>query len=91
MKTSKTTTACWTQTKVTILIAGRECAGVVREWVFPQLLLTEFLDARRVEIARPGDYTVLVLFSVGTELRVSGAARLKISSSSRRLYDTKQR
>ena len=29
-------------------------------------ILTKFLDARRQEIARTGDYTVLVLFSVGT-------------------------
>jgi arginine decarboxylase len=28
--------------------------------------LTAFLDSRRVEIARTGDYTILALFSVGT-------------------------
>jgi len=28
--------------------------------------MTKFLDDRRTEIARTGDYTLLILFSVGT-------------------------
>ena len=31
----------------------------------PGYLLTRFLDDRRIELARTGDYTVLILFSVG--------------------------
>ncbi len=53
-------------TKVTILTPGVNAQGIITEWGIPAAILTEFLDSRRVEIARTGDYTVLVLFSVGT-------------------------
>ncbi|WP_263410416.1 Orn/Lys/Arg family decarboxylase [Terriglobus tenax] len=53
-------------TKVTILTPGVDAQGTVADWGIPGAILTEFLDSRRVEIARTGDYTVLVLFSVGT-------------------------
>jgi arginine decarboxylase len=49
--------------------------------------LTEFLDARRVEIARTGDYTVLVLFSVGTSKGKWGSL-LENLFEFKRLYDT---
>ena len=52
--------------KVTILTPGMDAQGRIAEWGIPATVLTEFLDSRRVEIARTGDYTVLVLFSVGT-------------------------
>jgi arginine decarboxylase len=52
--------------KVTILTPGVNAQGVMSSWGVPAAILTEFLDSRRVEIARTGDYTVLVLFSVGT-------------------------
>ena len=59
-------------TKVTILMPGVNAQGSGRDWGIPAAILTEFLDARRVEIARTGDYTVLVLFSVGTVQRQVG-------------------
>lgn len=52
--------------KVTILTPGVNAQGVMSNWGIPAAIITEFLDSRRVEIARTGDYTVLVLFSVGT-------------------------
>jgi arginine decarboxylase len=52
--------------KVTILTPGVDAQGHVDDWGIPAAVLVEFLDSRRVEIARTGDYTVLVLFSVGT-------------------------
>ncbi len=52
--------------KVTILTPGMDAQGRIGAWGIPATVLTEFLDSRRVEIARTGDYTVLVLFSVGT-------------------------
>jgi arginine decarboxylase len=49
--------------------------------------MTEFLDARRVEIARTGDYTVLVLFSIGTSKGKWGSL-LENLFEFKRLYDT---
>jgi arginine decarboxylase len=74
-------------TKVTILMPGVNAQGVVDEWGIPAALLVEFLDGRRVEIARNGDYTVLVLFSVGTSKGKWGAL-LENLFEFKRLYDT---
>ncbi len=59
----------------------------VSEWGIPAAILTEFLDGRRVEIARTGDYTVLVLFSVGTSKGKWGSL-LENLFEFKRLYDT---
>jgi arginine decarboxylase len=74
-------------TKVTILMPGVNAQGVVAESGIPAAILTEFLDARRVEIARTGDYTVLVLFSVGTSKGKWGSL-LENLFEFKRLYDT---
>lgn len=74
-------------TKVTILMPGVNAQGVVAEWGIPAAILTEFLDGRRVEIARTGDYTVLVLFSVGTSKGKWGSL-LENLFEFKRLYDT---
>jgi arginine decarboxylase len=74
-------------TKVTILMPGVNAQGEVGEWGIPGALLTEFLDGRRVEIARTGDYSVLVLFSVGTSKGKWGAL-LENLFEFKRLYDT---
>jgi arginine decarboxylase len=66
---------------------GVNAQGVVDEWGIPAALLVEFLDGRRVEIARSGDYTVLVLFSVGTSKGKWGAL-LENLFEFKRLYDT---
>ena len=73
--------------KVTILTPGVNAQGVVAEWGIPAAILTEFLDGRRVEIARTGDYTVLVLFSVGTSKGKWGSL-LENLFEFKRLYDT---
>ena len=73
--------------KVTILTPGVNAQGVISEWGIPAAILTEFLDGRRVEIARTGDYTVLVLFSVGTSKGKWGAL-LENLFEFKRLYDT---
>ncbi|MDX2422283.1 MAG: Orn/Lys/Arg decarboxylase N-terminal domain-containing protein [Amphritea sp.] len=52
--------------KVTITCPGIEADGKFEPTGIPGYVLTKFLDARRTEIARTGDYTVLILFSVGT-------------------------
>uniref|UniRef100_E6PZ71 Biodegradative arginine decarboxylase n=1 Tax=mine drainage metagenome TaxID=410659 RepID=E6PZ71_9ZZZZ len=74
-------------TKVTILMPGVNAQGKVAEWGIPAAILTEFLDARRVEIARTGDYTVLVLFSVGTSKGKWGSL-LENLFEFKRLYDS---
>ncbi|MEO6909945.1 MAG: arginine decarboxylase, partial [Edaphobacter sp.] len=74
-------------TKVTILMPGVDAQGKVGDTGIPAAILTEFLDARRVEIARTGDYTVLVLFSVGTSKGKWGSL-LENLFEFKRLYDT---
>ncbi len=74
-------------TKVTILMPGVNAQGKVSDTGIPAAILTEFLDARRVEIARTGDYTVLVLFSVGTSKGKWGSL-LENLFEFKRLYDT---
>jgi arginine decarboxylase len=73
--------------KVTILTPGVNAQGTVGEWGIPGAVLTEFLDSRRVEIARTGDYTILVLFSVGTSKGKWGSL-LENLFEFKRLYDT---
>lgn len=73
-------------TKVTILTPGINSKGIPAESGIPAAILTEFLDARRVEIARTGDYTVLVLFSVGTSKGKWGSL-LENLFEFKRLYD----
>src|SRR6201998_4138844 len=74
-------------TKVTILMPGINAQGVLSDSGIPAAILTEFLDARRVEIARTGDYTVLVLFSVGTSKGKWGSL-LENLFEFKRLYDS---
>ncbi len=73
--------------KCTILTPGVNARGEVAEWGIPAAILTEFLDGRRVEIARTGDYTVLVLFSVGTSKGKWGSL-LENLFEFKRLYDS---
>ncbi len=76
--------------KVTILTPGVNAQGKIADWGIPAAILTEFLDSRRVEIARTGDYTVLVLFSVGTSKGKWGSL-LENLFEFKRLYDTEAR
>src|ERR1700738_2265124 len=73
--------------KVTILTPGVNAQGVIAKWGIPAAVLSEFLDSRRVEIARTGDYTVLVLFSVGTSKGKWGSL-LENLFEFKRLYDS---
>jgi arginine decarboxylase len=73
-------------TKVTILMPGINPRGELADWGIPAAILTEFLDARLVEIARTGDYTALILFSVGTSKGKWGSL-LETLFEFKRLYD----
>jgi arginine decarboxylase len=74
-------------TKVTILMPGVDAQGRLGDWGIPASILTAFLDARRVEIARTGDYTILTLFSVGTSKGKWGSL-LETLFEFKRLYDS---
>jgi arginine decarboxylase len=73
-------------TKVTILTPGINPQGEMGECGIPAAILTAFLDSRRVEIARTGDYTLLALFSVGTSKGKWGSL-LETLFEFKRLYD----
>jgi arginine decarboxylase len=73
-------------TKVTILCPGINPRGKMSEWGIPGAILTRFLDSRRIEIARTGDYTVLILFSVGSSKGKWGTL-LEALIEFKRLYD----
>jgi arginine decarboxylase len=75
-------------TKVTILCPGTDAKGKLARHGIPGAILTKFLSARRQEIARTGDYTVLVLFSVGTTQGKWGTL-LETLLAFKRLYDRK--
>jgi arginine decarboxylase len=75
-------------TKVTILCPGTDAQGKIAKRGIPGAILTKFLDARRQAIARTGDYTVLILFSVGTTQGKSGTL-METLLSFKRLYDRK--
>lgn len=74
-------------TKVTILCPGIDSQGNMSDWGIPGTILTHFLDSRRIEIARTGDYTVLVLFSVGTSKGKWGTL-LEALLEFKRLFDS---
>src|SRR6202012_970585 len=73
--------------KVTILTPGVNAQGVMAAWGIPASIVTEFLASRRVEIAKTGDCTLLVLFSVGTSKGKWGSL-LENLFEFKRLYDS---
>ncbi len=75
--------------------------GEMEAWGIPASILTAFLDARRVEIARTGDYTILTLFSVSApcarsrarfrRTRRRGRERARSDRIRARAYETRWR
>ncbi|AZY50022.1 arginine decarboxylase [Bordetella avium] len=51
--------------KVSITCPGITPDGHYQTGGIPGYIVTKFLDDRRIEVARTGDYTLLILFSVG--------------------------
>jgi len=51
--------------KVTVTTPGVDAAGTIAERGIPAQIVTLFLDEQRIEIEKTGDYTFLVLFSIG--------------------------
>ncbi|AWB33135.1 Orn/Lys/Arg family decarboxylase [Orrella marina] len=52
--------------KVSITCPGITAQGQYEDMGIPGYVVTKFLDDLRTEVARTGDYTLLILFSVGT-------------------------
>ena len=53
-------------TKVTLTTPGIDAAGRLAETGIPAPVVTGYLDSHRVEVEKTGDYSLLVLFSIGT-------------------------
>jgi arginine decarboxylase len=53
-------------TKVTLTTPGVNARGELADTGIPAPILSSYLDTRRVEVEKTGDYSVLVLFSIGT-------------------------
>ena len=51
--------------KVTITKPGIDAAGALAGHGIPAPIVTLFLDGERIEVEKTGDYTILVLFSLG--------------------------
>jgi len=59
-------------TKVTITTPGIDVAGKLAPTGIPAPILGSFLDGRRIEVEKTGDYSLLLLFSMGTTIGKSG-------------------
>ncbi len=51
--------------KVTLTTPGIDASGAVADTGIPAPVVASYLDGRRVEVEKTGDYTLLVLFSIG--------------------------
>lgn len=51
--------------KVTVTTPGIDAAGTLTEHGIPAVIVTLFLEAQRIEVEKTGDYSFLVLFSIG--------------------------
>ena len=72
--------------KVTIMCPGVDASGVPGKQGIPACVLTQFLDERRIFVARSGAYTALVRFSVGLDQGRWGAV-LEALHEFKRFYD----
>jgi arginine decarboxylase len=73
--------------KVTLTTPGVDAAGVQSPSGIPAYVVSRFLDERRVEVEKTGDYAFLVLFSLGTTLGKWGTL-LEGLLEFKRAYDT---
>ncbi|HBC6251191.1 TPA: arginine decarboxylase [Proteus mirabilis] len=73
--------------KVTITCLGITADGQYQKMGIPGYIMTKFLDDRRIEIARTGDYTLLILFSVGVTKGKWGTL-LESLLTFKKLYDS---
>lgn len=76
-------------TKVTLTTPGVDVVGTLAETGIPAPVLSSYLDTHRIEVEKTGDYSVLVLFSIGTTNGKWGSL-LEGLLSFKRAYDAGQ-
>jgi arginine decarboxylase len=59
-------------TKVTLTTPGIDAAGKLEPTGIPAPVVSAYLDSHRVEVEKTGDYSLLLLFSIGTTRGKSG-------------------
>jgi arginine decarboxylase len=74
-------------TKVTLTTPGIDAAGHLANTGIPAPVVASYLDNRRVEVEKAGDYSLLVLFSIGTT-RGKWGTLLEGLLAFKRSYDT---
>jgi arginine decarboxylase len=72
--------------KVTLLCPGIDAAGRLQQRGIPAAIVTRFLAERRTFVARAGDYTLLLVFSVGAGEQKWGSL-LRALHAFKRAYD----
>jgi arginine decarboxylase len=73
--------------KVTLTTPGCDASGRVSEVGIPAPVVAAYLDAQRVEVEKTGDYTLLVLFSIGSTMGKWGSL-VEALLGFKRAYDT---
>ena len=76
-------------TKVTLTTPGIDAAGHLAESGIPAPVVASYLDSHRVEVEKTGDYSLLVLFSIGTT-RGKWGTLLEGLLAFKRAYDSGQ-
>jgi arginine decarboxylase len=76
-------------TKVTITTPGIDAAGHLAESGVPAAVVASYLDSHRVEVEKTGDYSLLLLFSIGTT-RGKWGTLLEGLLAFKRAYDSGQ-
>jgi len=76
-------------TKVTLTTPGIDAAGKLAEIGVPAPVVASYLDGQRVEVEKTGDYSLLVLFSIGTT-RGKWGSLLEGLLAFKRAYDAGQ-
>ncbi|MGA2530762.1 MAG: Orn/Lys/Arg decarboxylase N-terminal domain-containing protein [Acidimicrobiales bacterium] len=76
-------------TKVTLTTPGIDAAGHLARTGIPAPVVASYLDNHRVEVEKTGDYSLLVLFSIGTT-RGKWGTLLEGLLSFKRAYDSGQ-
>ena len=75
--------------KVTLTTPGMDASGRFDDTGVPALVVSSYLDGRRVEVEKTGDYVLLLLFSIGTT-RAKWGSLLEALLSFKRAYDSDQ-
>jgi arginine decarboxylase len=73
--------------KVTLTTPGVDAAGTLADVGIPAAIVTRFLDGERLEVEKTGDYTILLLFAIGTS-RAKWGTLIEGLLAFKRAYDS---